>query len=149
MAVFDVEPQAGIGPLRLGMTPGEVRRAVVGQEVKPLRGRQEVVRDLGLWVDYPAEGGGVSFVQASRARGVWVTFAGVDVFDTQADELVSRIVRQEGLDPADFPPGRHQHLFPSLRLMLWRGVISEEPGERGWAFECISVHAPGYYDGVA
>jgi hypothetical protein len=149
MPVFDVVPHVGIGPLRLGMTQAEVRRAVAGHEVKPLRGCQEVVRDLGLWVDYPLGFAGVRFVQASRAKGVWVVFAGVDVFDTLADELVALVVRQQGLAPADFPPGRHEYLFPALRLALWRGVVADDPGERGWAFECISVHAPGYYDGQA
>lgn len=40
-------------------------------------------------------------------------------------------------------PGPPQRMgvqpFPSLRLVLWRGVISEMPGERGEVFECIRV----------
>lgn len=148
MQVFDVIPHVGIGPLKLGMTQAEVRQAVAGHTVKALQGCEEVVENLGLWVDYTPGFGGVNFVQAFKAKGVRVIFAGADVFDTPADQLVTRIVRQEGLTPADFPDGRHEYLFSALRLMLWRGVVPDEPDERGWAFECISVHTHGYYDGA-
>src|SRR5438045_2815159 len=83
MPVFDVIPHVGIGPLRLGMSHTEVRLAVAGHTVKSLRGCQEVVRDLGLWVDYPDGFTRVSFVQASKAKGIWITFSGLEVFDSQ------------------------------------------------------------------
>jgi hypothetical protein len=105
-----------------------------------------VVPDLGLWVDYPNGYTAVTFVQASQTEIARVMFAGCDVFDTPADELVAAVVRKEGLEPADFPPGRHEYEFPALRLGLWRGVVADSPGQRGWAFECISVHSPGYYE---
>ncbi len=147
MRVFEVTPHVGIGPLRLGMTPDDVRRSVAGHRVEKIRrGREEVIEDLGLGVDYSDGDTAVTFVQVSQADRVRVTFAGCDVFDTPADELVASVVRQEGLSPADYPPGRHEYLFPPLRLVLWRGVVAEESGEQGWVFECISVHAPGYYD---
>jgi hypothetical protein len=147
---FEVVPHVGIGPLRLGMTPEEVRAAAAaaGHAVEDVRGGDTIV-PIGLSVDYSADGLSVVFIEAFRAPGVCLTFAGCEVFMTSADEMVAAIVQQEGLNSADFPPGRHDYLFPSLRLALWRSTISDEddePGEQGWAFDSISLHVPGYYD---
>ena len=147
MQLFEVTPHVGIGPLRLAMTPAEVRQAVAGHAVEKIgRGREEMIDDLGLNVDYSVGDADVTFIQAFPVDGVRCTFAGIDVFGTPADELVAAVARREGLSAADFPTGRHEYLFPSLRLTLWRGVVAEEPGEHGWAFESISVHVPGYYE---
>jgi hypothetical protein len=147
MRVFEVTPHVGIGPLRLGMTPAEVRQAVAGHAVEKIgRGREEMIDDLGLNVDYSAADADVTFIQAFPVDGVRFTFTGIDVFTTPADELLAAVACREGLPAPDFSPGRHEYLFPSLRLALWRGVVTEEPGEQGWAFESISVHVPGYYE---
>lgn len=144
--VFEVTPHVGIGPLRLGVTPAEVRAAAPGHAISKIgRGREEMIDTLGLTVDYSA-GDVVSFIQAFPARGVRVSFAGRDVFVTPADDMAAAAVRQAAADPADFPPGRYEYLFPDPRLALWRGVVGEEPGDQGWAFTSISVHAPGYYE---
>jgi hypothetical protein len=147
MRVFEVTPHVGIGPLRLGMTSAEVRQAVAGHVIETIgRGREEMIDDLGLNVDYSAGHTDVTFIQACPVDGVRFTLAGIDVFGTPADELVAVLARQEGLPEANFPSGRHEYLFALLRLVLWRGVVAEEPGEQGWAFESISVHVPGYYE---
>ena len=42
--MYEVTPHVGIGPLRLGMTPAEVRAAVPGQAVEKIgRGREEMI----------------------------------------------------------------------------------------------------------
>jgi hypothetical protein len=89
----------------------------------------------------------VTFVQVSHC--CQATYRGVDVFDEDrsADEVVAEIVGLEGLDPVDYPPGRHQYTFPHLNIVLWRGEVSEEPGDQGYTFQAVSVHSPGYYDG--
>src|SRR5262245_54665446 len=146
MPVFEVIPHVGIGPLRLGMTQAEVRHAIAGSAVRGLRGCLEVVRDLGLWVDYTEGFTAVKFVQASEVAGVRVLLAGADVFDTPADELVARLVQQEGLNVADFPPGRHSYLYEALRLVLWRERVPEAESR---PFDCVSVHAEGCYSETA
>ena len=129
------------------MTPAQVRVAVPDFDFERVRrGREEQVRLLGLSVDYPEGDTEVTFVQAYRVAGVRVEFAGCDVFKTPADEIVAAVVSKQSLLPTDFPPGRHEYLFPPLRLVLWRGIVGTRPGEQGWRFECISVHAAGYYD---
>ncbi|HEX4613025.1 MAG TPA: hypothetical protein VH092_32845 [Urbifossiella sp.] len=139
--VFEVRPGVGIGPVRLGMTPAEVRRAVGRCKVTAGDGGGEWVDALGLKVDYAA--GAVAFAEAFAVARARVTLIGRDVFATPADDLVAAVVRHEGLPVADFPPGRHEYLFPPLRLVLFRGVAPDEPG---CVFDSVSVHTPGYYE---
>jgi hypothetical protein len=141
---FEVKPHVGIGPLRLGMTPEAVRRAVGVHAVGKIdRGREEMVDDLGLNVDYSEGDSRVTFIQAFPVDGVRFGLGGLDVFGTPADDLVAEVVRRERLRPADFPPGQCEYLFPSLGLALWRSLPTDVPG---WTFESISVHAAGYYE---
>jgi hypothetical protein len=145
--VFEVQPRVGIGPFLLGMTPAEVRRAARRCTVTVGDGNEERVDALGLKVDYQA--GAVAFVEAFAVARVRVTLFGRDMFATPADELVAVVVRHARLRPGRFPPGRDDYLFPALRLALWRAFVPDEPtapGERGWAFESVSVHAAGYYE---
>jgi hypothetical protein len=132
--VFTVVPHVGIGPLRLGITPAGVRLAVPGHEVRAsLRGgNEEFIPELGFLVDYSA-----GFAE--------VVFAGCSGFDTKADSFVTAAVREYDLDPADFPPGQYDYRFPALNPSPWRGLVSDSPDERGWAFEAISVHEQGYF----
>jgi hypothetical protein len=71
----------------------------------------------------------------------------VDVFDEDApaEDVVTAIIELEGLDPAEFPPGRHQYLFPALNMILWRGEVSDQPGDQGYNFQAASIHVPDYY----
>jgi hypothetical protein len=90
----------------------------------------------------------VVFIQVSHRASA--EYRGIDLFDEDrpADEVVAEIVRLEGLDRADYPPGRHEYLFPALNMILWRGEVSDEEGEQGYTFQAASVHVPGYYDRV-
>ncbi|WP_020475677.1 hypothetical protein [Zavarzinella formosa] len=145
--VYEVTPHVGIGPLRLGMSPAEVRAAMPGHAIEKIgRGHEEMIEALGLNVDYSAGDAAVTFIQVFPTTGVRFTLWGIDVFATPADELVTALVRREGLLAADFPPGRDEYRFPSLRLVLWRRWASDKPGEPGWAFETVSVHILGYYE---
>lgn len=143
---FEVQPGVGIGPVRLGMTPDEVRQAVGRCRITAGDDREQWIDALGLKVDYAADV--VAFVEASAVALVRVTLAGRDVFATPADELVAAVVEHAGLNPNRLPPGRDEYRFPRLRLGLWRAFVPDEPvapGEPGWAFESVSVYARGYY----
>jgi hypothetical protein len=133
MAADEVVPQVGIrshaGMVRLGMTR---------EEAQPL-----LDRDRDLQVDFRGDPPVVAFVQSPKH---WGSFEGIDLFESGADEVIARIVERLGLDPAVYRPGRHQYYFPDLRMSLWRSCVSEEEGEQGFIFDCVSVHAPEYYD---
>lgn len=127
---MEIMPHVGIGKVRLGMSREEA----------------DWLLDRGMQIDSAGSPPVVTFVQVSHRA--YATYRGVDVFDEDrsADEVVAEIVQVEGLDPADYPPGRHQYTFPHLNMVLWRGEVSDEPGDQGYTFQAASVHAPGYYD---
>lgn len=133
MAADDVIPHVGIrlhcGMLRLGMTRNEAQ---------PL-----LDQDRDIQVDFRGEPPTVAFIQSPKH---WGSFEGIDLFEAGADEVIVEIVRQLSLDPAVYRPGRRQYYFPALNMTLWRDCVSEEEDEQGYVFDCVSVHATGYYD---
>jgi hypothetical protein len=133
MGADEVIPHVGIrshaGMVRLGMTH---------EEVQPL-----LDRDRAIQVDFRGDPPVVAFVQSPKH---WGSFEGIDLFESGADEVIAKIVERLGLDPAVYRPGRHQYYFPDLRMGLWRSCVSEVEDEQGFVFDCVNVHAPGYYD---
>jgi hypothetical protein len=129
---MEIVPHVGIGKVRLGMTREEA----------------EWLLERGMSIDSRGSPPVVVFIQVSHRA--FAEYRGVDVFDedVSADDVVAQIVRLEGLDPADFPPGKHEYLFPALNMILWRGEVSDEPGDQGYTFQAASIHVPGYYDRV-
>jgi hypothetical protein len=129
LVMLEIVPRVGIGKVRLGM----------------LREEADWLLERGMKIDSGGNPPVVTFIQVSHRA--WATYRGVDVFDedSSADEVVATIVRLEGLDPADYPPGRHEYLFPSLNMILWRGEVTDEPGDQGYTFQAASIHVPGYY----
>jgi hypothetical protein len=128
---MEIVPHVGIGQVRLGMSREEA----------------DWLLDRGMQIDSAGSPPVVAFVQVSHRAHA--TYRGVDVFDEDrsADEVVAEIVRLEGLDPTDYPPGRHEDTFPHLNMVLWRGEVSDEPGDQGYTFQAASLHTPGYSDG--
>lgn len=130
---MEVVPHVGIGNIRLGMSREEA----------------DWLRDNTIQVDSAGSPPVVTFVQASWRSGA--TYRGLGLFDASAVAVIAALVELEGLNPADYPPGKHTYQFPTLNLVLWRGHVSDDnPNDRqGYYFQCVSVHAPGYYDRAA
>ena len=133
MAPDEVIPHVGIrlpggDILRLGMSRHDVER----------------LGDPDIQVDYHGNPPAVAFIQSPKH---WGTFAGVELFETGADEVIAEIVCARELDPDDFPPGRHEYFFPDLNMTLWRSCVSDVDGEQGYIFDCVSLHSAGYYSG--
>ena len=128
-----MEPSVGIkshaGILRLGMSP---------DDAQPL-----LDRDRDIQVEFRGDPPVVVFIQSPKH---WGTLDGIELFETAADEVVAEIARRYGLDPAIYRPGRNEYYFPSLNMILWRSCASDVDGEQGYIFDCVSLHAPGYYD---
>jgi hypothetical protein len=132
MAADDVIPHVGIrlprgAVLRLGMSREEA----------------EWLGDRDIKVDYRGNPPVVAFIQSPKH---WGTLDGIELFESGADEVVAEIARRYGLDPNVYCPGRHTYYFPGLNMILWRDCTSEVDGEQGYIFDCVSLHAPGYYN---
>ena len=133
MAADDVVPHVGIrshaGMLRLGMTR---------DEAQPL-----LDRDRDIQVDFSGSPPVVAFIQSPKH---WGTLDGIELFESAADEVVAEIARRFGFDPGVYRPGRNEYYFPALNMILWRSCVSDVEGDQGYIFDCVSLHAPGYYD---
>jgi hypothetical protein len=133
MAADEVVPHVGIrshaGMVRLGMTRAEAQ---------PL-----LDRDRDIKVDFRGDPPVIAFIQSPKH---WGSFEGIDLFESGADEVIAQVVERLGLDPVVYRAGRHQYYFPDLQIGLWRSCVSAADGDQGFVFDCVSVHAPGYYD---
>ena len=132
MAADDVIPHVGIrlprgAVLRLGMSREEAEWLVN--------------RDIQL--DFRGDPPVVAFIQSPKH---WGTFDGIELFESGADDVIAQIVERLGLDPQVYCPGRHTYYFPDLNMILWRDTVSDVDGEQGYIFDCVSLHAPGYYN---
>jgi hypothetical protein len=134
MANDEVIPNVGIRVvggriLRLGMTR---------EEAQPL-----LARDADIQAEFKGTPPIVTFIQSPKH---WGTLDGIELFESAADEVVALIAQRYGLDPSVYCSGRHTYYFPDLNMILWRSTVSEEDGEQGSIFDCVSLHTPGYYD---
>jgi hypothetical protein len=125
---MEVVPHERIGLVHIGMPHEEATRLC----------------DPGMQLGFEGNPLVVAFIQV--AHGTGAEYRGVDLFNDPADDVVASIVQLEGLNPADFPPSRHEYLFPDLNMILWRGEVSDEPDAQGYTFQAASIHVPGYYE---
>jgi hypothetical protein len=133
MAADDVVPHVGIRLTEDMLCLGMTREAA-----QPLLDKNRDIR-----VDFRGEPPVVAFIESPKH---WGTFEGIELFESAADEVVAEIARRLRLDPGIYRPGRHEYYFPDLNMLLWRSCVSTEEGEQGYVFDCVSLHAPGYYD---
>jgi hypothetical protein len=75
------------------------------------------LRERGMQLDSAGSPPVVTSIQV--CHGIGAEYRGVDLLHEPADDVVAAIARLEGLDPADYPPGKHSYLFPALNMILW------------------------------
>jgi hypothetical protein len=127
----EVVPHVRIGEVRLGMPREEADR----------------LREKLMGLDSAGTPPLVTFIDVHWRIGA--RYRGINLFAASADEVVAAVARLEGLDPLDYPPGKHHYRFPALNMLLWRGEVSDEPGTQGFTFQSVSIHVPDYYQGTA
>ena len=133
MADDEIIPHVGIGVgasriIRLGMPQEEALSLLANH--------------TDIQVDFRGEPPVVAFIQSPKH---WGTFEGIELFEMAADDVIAEIVRRKNLDPNIYRPGRHEYYFPDLNMTLWRSCVSSVDGDQGYIFDCVSLHAPGYY----
>lgn len=133
MVTDDVVPHVGIKiydsrMLRLGMSREDAESLLISH------------RDMQ--VGFHGEPPVVAFIQSPKH---WGTYDGIELFETAADGVIAEIVRRRNLDPNIYRPGEGSYLFPDLGMILWRSCASSVEGDQGYIFDCVSLHAPGYY----
>ena len=125
--MVEIVPHVGIGEVRLGMSPEEADR----------------LREPGMRLDYAGNPLAVAFIEVSGAF-----YRDIDLCFDPAAEVLAAVVEVEGLDPARYPPG-HEYRFPHLNMVLWRGEVSNEPGDQGYTFQAAQRPCAGLLRRVA
>jgi hypothetical protein len=149
---YEITPGKGIGPVEIGMSREEARRAMTV--------RDRAVRSVDRGAARPAlmmHGGTfqVDFGPADRVEAVQVVRGSreallprerlpfvallddVDVFQTPATDLVARVSRKTKVQPSSDDPGVTFE-FPTIGLGFWR-----ETAEEGPFFETVYVSRAG------
>jgi hypothetical protein len=149
MPVLRVEPLIGVGPVRLGMRRAESRRAI-GRVPHAFRktpsspNTTDAYDDMGIHVYFDAEDA-VEYVELFSVPYFVVTYKGVNVFETPAEDLVDLISKDAPFDPAD-PELGYSYIFPRLELSLWRPTLPKDRDDmEARVFSSIGVGRKGYY----
>jgi len=151
IAAYEIRPGQGIGPVQIGMSRDEARRAMqaTGQTVDTIdRGdpRQALVMQGNGFQAYFDASDRVHAVEVMRPYLDMHSIAGrppfaarlgdVDVFRTPATHLVRIVSRVAPTDPHGEDPGVTFE-FPTIGLDLWREGIEDTP-----YFETVYVSRP-------
>lgn len=149
--MIEVAPPDRLGPVSIGMsaeaaevalrTHGAVR---VGEQDGLRPGVAYYASGLSLHV-HTGTGGLVNAVEAFRPINPdVVSFNGIDLFSTPADELESAL---RAFTTIEIEERGCMLIAPDLLLSLWRPYVAESPDDRdGYYFEAALVANPGYYD---
>jgi hypothetical protein len=149
---FVLDPPFGVGPLRLGMAPGEVRAAL--ESIGPLQPTAHgelavhLVSGLGFSVGF----GVGATLDRVNAIEVWrpherdvVRYRDVDVFGLPTLEVVAQLRRHVKVAAND---GDDRFTARELYLALWRPFAADDdPDEtQGHFFQSVLIARPGYDD---
>ena len=146
MLDYAIQPLVGVGAIRLGMSPNQVRQ-VMPLPVRAFRKTPSAKFETddfgGLHVYYGGDVPIVEFIELSRGAGFTARYLDWDIFATPAAELVSNISPVAAFDSTcpDFP---FSYIFPSLQISLWRPSLpADDPS--GCYFSTVGVAREGYF----
>ena len=150
MKSYEIVPHVGVGPVRLGMSREDVRRVMPAPCESFLKTpddayETDAFHDSGFQVFYSGDSPAVAFIELSRDSGFTATYRGLDVFATQADQLVAHVALDGPFDRNN-PELGYSFVFPHLDLSVWRPIVPESPEDaEGHEFATIGVGVPGYF----
>jgi len=146
---FEVKPLAGVGPALLGMTREQVR-AAMGVPARPFRKGikgpdVDGFLESAFQVFYEADRPVAEFIELSRGGPVEPWLNGLTVFETPAEDLISRLSQTWAIDDRD-PEQGYSYIFPAVELALWRPTLPEDDSDpEGRYFSTVAVAVKGYF----
>ena len=141
MQRFEITPNIGIGPIKLGMT----RKEVLSTFGKPEFENNERISFMsGFMVDFD-ENGLVELIELAHSDKYVATFNGVNLHSTLASEVVELVGKYDEVDKED-PEYGYSFIFKSLQLSLWRGVLPDHSEHKdGQYFEAVGIACNNYF----
>jgi hypothetical protein len=148
---FIIEAHRGIGPISFGMTREEVVAVMhrVGGGPPRVRGKETECFFRNAFQVSFGDAGRADFIEVASSLQAQVLFAGQDIFDSPADELVALILRfdRPDLELSDPPDS---YIFPEIILSLYgRDTQYDYKGGRQRPiFAAVGVGTPNYLKAV-
>lgn len=141
MQKFQITPNVGVGPIKLGMAKEEVC-SIFG---KPEFVNQERICFLSGFMVHFDENGFVEFIELARSNQFVATFEGLDLHAALAKDVIELVTKYDDFDKEDPEPG-HSFIFQKLQLSLWRSVVPEDSeGTDGQYFEAVGIACNNYF----
>ena len=150
MKIYDISPGVGVGPVKLGSSPGDVR-AVMGSAPHRFMKTSKSEHATEAWdafhVCYRGTPPTVEFIELGKSSEFRVHYKGIDVFETRASDLVALVSADTPYDPRNRELG-YSYTFPAIELSLWRSVVPESDDDPdGQFFEAVGLGITGYFSG--
>ncbi|HTO81229.1 MAG TPA: hypothetical protein VMQ73_03295 [Methylomirabilota bacterium] len=150
MLIYNIHPGIGIGPVRLGWSPAEVRTAM-GSAPHRFMKTATSEHPTDAWdafhVYYRGSPPTVDFIELGKSTEFRVRYNGIDIFGTQASDLIALLSAETPYDPHDRELG-YTYVFRAIGLSLWRPFMPEsETDPDGQFFEAVSLGVAGYFSG--
>ena len=141
MRHFEIEPNVGVGPIKLGMPKSEVKKVLGEPEFE---GDGRAAYFSGFMIDFD-DSNHVEFVEVARSALIKVSYKGVILHDILASEAVEYLSNFDSYDIND-PELGYSYVFKALQISLWRGGAPEnEFDEEGRYFESVGVATKNYF----
>jgi hypothetical protein len=146
--VYEIVPNVGIGPVRLGASRDDVR-AGMGTMPRRFMKTSQSEHPTEAWggfhVYYRGSSPTVEFIEVARSNEFVALYEGVDVHRTKAEELVAYISRDTPFDGRNRDLG-YSYVFPAIELSLWREAMPESADDPdGQFFEAVGLGIRGYF----
>ena len=133
MNEFEIIPLKGVGKIKLGMNQTDLREAV-GSPEENIPGHTNSGIDFpendyflenAIQVTYDPETGLVDWIGFNDNIPFKLLFNGVDLFESEVNEVVAHTQKYGKLDESDEELG-YSFNFPELGIAYWRESITED-----------------------
>lgn len=142
MKHFEIEPNVGVGPIKLGMSKAEVIDILGKPEFE---NNERSAYLSGFMVDFD-ESNHVEFIELAKSDLFEATYKGINLHNVSAPQAVDHVCKFDVYDNND-PELGYSYVFKKLQLSLWRGTFPEsEHDEDGKYFESVAIGVENYFE---
>ena len=147
MYEFEIQPHAGIGPIRLGAKRKDVRVALtnVGLPLESSDGSIDYFCEASIQVEF-SKASTADFIGVARHESLLVTYKGVNVFDRKAKEIFDLIAEHDGSGKHKFD--QYEYVFPKQIVTLWDAATQYDPRNRRLVWGQVGVGNEAYLSAI-
>jgi hypothetical protein len=146
---FEIEPHAGIGPVRLGTYRSAVHETLssIGFPLENTHGTIDYFCEAAIQVEFDDQQR-AHFTGFSCHRAYSVFYSGVNVFDTPAQDLFALIAERDGSGAHTFRDT--DYYFPNQIMTLWDADSQYDRlgGEQRVVWAQVGLGSSGYRDAI-